>query len=131
VHLVDEEYDHGPIVLQTSCAVEEDDTPDTLAARVLKHEHATYTNAVALFAAGRLKIEAAVVRILPEATCGQWTVNSVQSTGTRRCCSLSTAIIVHLLPSCIRGEEGFAVYTLLIVKPIVGAGRAARRSASS
>ncbi len=66
VHLVDEEYDHGPIVLQTVVPVEEDDTPDTLAARVLTHEHATYTDAIALFAAGRLKIEGRRVRIRPE-----------------------------------------------------------------
>ena len=66
VHLVDEEYDHGPIVLQTVVPVEEDDTPDTLAARVLTHEHATYTEAIALFAAGRLKIEGRRVRIVPE-----------------------------------------------------------------
>jgi len=66
VHLVDEEYDHGPIVLQTVVPVEQDDTPDTLAARVLTHEHATYTDAIALFAAGRLKIAGRKVRILPE-----------------------------------------------------------------
>jgi phosphoribosylglycinamide formyltransferase-1 len=69
VHLVDEEYDHGPIVLQTVVPVEDDDTPETLAARVLKHEHTTYTNAIALFAAGRLKIEGRRVRILPEQDC--------------------------------------------------------------
>ena len=59
VHLVDEDYDTGPIVLQAVVPVEEDDTPDTLAARVLTQEHATYTDAIALFAAGRLKLTAA------------------------------------------------------------------------
>ena len=39
--------------------------PDTLAARVLKHEHATYTDAIALFAAGRLRIDGRRVRVLP------------------------------------------------------------------
>ena len=69
VHFVDEEYDTGPIVLQTVVPVEEDDTPDTLAERVLKHEHATYTDAIALFAAGRLKIEGRKVRIVANASC--------------------------------------------------------------
>ncbi|MGQ9455998.1 MAG: phosphoribosylglycinamide formyltransferase [Armatimonadota bacterium] len=65
VHFVDEEYDHGPIVAQTVVPVEDDDTPDTLAERVLKHEHETYTKAIALFAEGRLKIEGQRVRVLP------------------------------------------------------------------
>ena len=38
VHFVDNEYDHGPIILQQSCAVMPDDTPDTLAARVFEQE---------------------------------------------------------------------------------------------
>jgi len=71
VHLVDEDYDTGPIVLQTVVPVEEDDTPDTLAARVLVREHATYTDAIALFAAGRLRIDGRKVRILPEGGSGQ------------------------------------------------------------
>ncbi|MDH7601120.1 MAG: phosphoribosylglycinamide formyltransferase [Armatimonadota bacterium] len=66
VHFVDEEYDHGPIILQTVVPVEDDDTPETLAARVLQHEHETYTKAIALFAEGRLRIEGQRVRILPE-----------------------------------------------------------------
>jgi phosphoribosylglycinamide formyltransferase-1 len=69
VHFVDEEYDHGPIIAQTVVPVEDDDTPETLAARVLKHEHETYTNAIALFADGRLKIEGQRVRVLPQSDC--------------------------------------------------------------
>ncbi|MCE5315228.1 MAG: phosphoribosylglycinamide formyltransferase [Armatimonadota bacterium] len=65
VHLVDEEYDTGPIILQAVVPVEEDDTPDTVAARVLEHEHETYTDAVALFAQGRLRVEDRKVKILP------------------------------------------------------------------
>ncbi len=64
VHLVDEEYDTGPIVLQSVVPVEEDDTPDTLAARVLVQEHRTYTDAIALFAEGRIKVEGRKVRVL-------------------------------------------------------------------
>jgi phosphoribosylglycinamide formyltransferase-1 len=42
VHLVDEIYDHGKILLQKKIPVEPDDTPDSLAARVLKAEHQIY-----------------------------------------------------------------------------------------
>lgn len=65
VHFVDEGYDTGPIILQTVVPVEQDDTPDTLAARVLQQEHATYRQAVKLFAEGRLQIVGHRVRILP------------------------------------------------------------------
>lgn len=65
VHLVDEEYDTGPIVLQSIVPVEQDDTPDALAARVLVQEHQTYTDAIALFAQGRLRVVDRKVAILP------------------------------------------------------------------
>ena len=65
VHFVDEEYDTGPIILQTIVPVEDDDTPDSLAARVLKHEHETYASAIALFAQNRLVVENRKVKILP------------------------------------------------------------------
>jgi phosphoribosylglycinamide formyltransferase-1 len=65
VHFVDEDYDTGPIVLQTVVPVEEDDTPDSLAARVLESEHETYTTAVALFAQGRLRVVDRKVKVLP------------------------------------------------------------------
>ena len=57
VHLVDEKYDCGPIVMQQCVPVLEDDTPDTLAARLLETEHALYPKALALFAEGRVRIE--------------------------------------------------------------------------
>jgi phosphoribosylglycinamide formyltransferase-1 len=56
VHLVDEKYDCGPIVLQQCVPVLDDDTPETLAARVLEVEHALYPRALALFADGRVRI---------------------------------------------------------------------------
>ena len=56
VHFVDETYDTGPIILQTVVPVEDDDTPETLAARVIHAEHASYIEAVARFAEGRLTI---------------------------------------------------------------------------
>ena len=56
VHLVDEEYDRGPIVLQKSVPVAEDDTPELLAAKVLKIEHEIYPLALKAFAENRVAI---------------------------------------------------------------------------
>ena len=66
VHFVDDRYDHGAIILQTSVMVEENDTPDTLAARVLPCEHKAYVEAVSLFAQGRLKLEGKRVKVVPK-----------------------------------------------------------------
>lgn len=57
VHFVDEEYDTGPIILQDVVPVRQDDTPETLAERVLRTEHRIYPQAVRLFAEGRLRVE--------------------------------------------------------------------------
>ncbi len=65
VHFVDEGIDTGPIILQEAVKVEEDDTVETLADRILKVEHKIYSEAIRLFAEGRLKIEGRRVRILP------------------------------------------------------------------
>lgn len=65
VHMVDGEYDAGPIVVQRVCEVAEDDTPDTLAARVFEQEKIAYPQAIRLFAEGRLTIEGRRVRIAP------------------------------------------------------------------
>ncbi|MDI3481739.1 MAG: phosphoribosylglycinamide formyltransferase 1 [Tepidanaerobacteraceae bacterium] len=56
VHFVDEGTDTGPIILQKAVPVEDDDTPETLAARVLKEEHKIYPEAVKLYSEGRLEI---------------------------------------------------------------------------
>ena len=64
VHFVDNEYDHGPIIIQRTVPVYEDDTPDTLAQRVFKEECIAYPEAIHLFAEGRLKIEGRRVKIL-------------------------------------------------------------------
>ena len=56
VHLVDDEYDHGPIVAQRSVVVEEGDTPEILAARVLKVEHQIYAETLQLFAEDRIEV---------------------------------------------------------------------------
>lgn len=56
VHIVDEVYDHGAIVAQRCVPVEEGDTPDRLASRVLKVEHQLYAEALQLFAEGRVEV---------------------------------------------------------------------------
>ena len=63
VHFADDEYDHGPIVLQSAVPVLDDDTPETLAARVHAAENELYPEAVRLWAAGRLEIAGRRVRI--------------------------------------------------------------------
>jgi len=57
VHLVDEGLDSGPIVLQEAVTVAEDDTPETLAARILEAEHRVYPRAVRLLLDGALRVE--------------------------------------------------------------------------
>jgi folate-dependent phosphoribosylglycinamide formyltransferase PurN len=65
VHFADNEYDHGPIIVQKSVPVLEGDTPDTLAARVFVAECEAYPEAIRLFAAGKLEVADGRVRILP------------------------------------------------------------------
>ena len=67
VHIVDEECDHGPIVLQAVVPVLDDDDEDSLSERILEQEHRLYREAVALYCAGRLRIEGRRVRILDAA----------------------------------------------------------------
>jgi len=63
VHFVIPETDAGPILMQGAAAVRDDDTPQTLAARILVQEHRCYPRAVQLFAQGRVSIEGRRVRI--------------------------------------------------------------------
>jgi phosphoribosylglycinamide formyltransferase-1 len=65
VHYADLAYDRGPIVLQRTCPVLFEDTPDAIAKRVFELEKEAYPEAVALHAAGRLRIEDGRVRVLP------------------------------------------------------------------
>jgi phosphoribosylglycinamide formyltransferase-1 len=57
VHFVDENLDAGPIVLQSVVPVKDDDTEDTLSARILEEEHRIYSEAVRMVLEGRYKIE--------------------------------------------------------------------------
>ena len=57
VHFVTEGVDEGPIILQAAVPILDDDSPETLAARILVQEHRLYPRAVQLFAEGRLRVE--------------------------------------------------------------------------
>ncbi len=63
VHLVDEEYDHGPIVLQEPVPVYADDTPQDIADRVRPVEHRIYPEALRLFAQDRVRRDGRTVWI--------------------------------------------------------------------
>ena len=57
VHLVDEELDHGPIVVQRAVPVRDGDTVDSLSARILEEEHRAYAEAMALLVSGRVVLD--------------------------------------------------------------------------
>ncbi|MBN2294490.1 MAG: phosphoribosylglycinamide formyltransferase [Pirellulales bacterium] len=63
VHFADNQYDHGPVILQQAVEVRDDDTPDTLAARVFEAECEAYPKALGLLAAGQVRVEGRRVRI--------------------------------------------------------------------
>jgi len=64
VHFADNEYDHGPIILQRAVPVLDDDTPDSLAERVFEQEKLAYPEAIRLFAENRLILDGRRVRVL-------------------------------------------------------------------
>ena len=64
VHFVDEEMDHGPIILQAPVKIDEDDSLESLESKIHKIEHKIYPEAVRLFIEGRLKVEGRRVKIL-------------------------------------------------------------------
>ncbi len=68
VHFVDGGTDTGPIIVQKCVPVLEDDTPETLHARIQVEEHKAFPEALALLAAGRLSVEGRRVRIDPAGT---------------------------------------------------------------
>ena len=63
VHFVIPETDAGPILMQGAVAVADDDTPETLAARILEIEHRIYPQALRLLASGKVRLEGDVCRI--------------------------------------------------------------------
>jgi formyltetrahydrofolate-dependent phosphoribosylglycinamide formyltransferase len=66
IHFADNQYDHGPVILQKAVPVLDDDTPETLAARVFEAECEAYPEALRLIAAGRVTVDGRRVRIGPE-----------------------------------------------------------------
>lgn len=64
VHFVDGGMDTGPVILQKTVPVYDNDTEDTLSERILEQEHTAYSEAVALYAAGRLKVSGRKVEVL-------------------------------------------------------------------
>ena len=63
VHFVDEGVDTGPIIMQKAVQVFDDDTEETLAARILTDEHRIYPQAIQLFAEGKIEIKGRKIRI--------------------------------------------------------------------
>jgi phosphoribosylglycinamide formyltransferase-1 len=68
VHFVDNQYDHGPIILQRVVPVHDDDTSHTLAARVFEAECEAYPQVLQWIAEGRVHVEGRCVRIDPPAS---------------------------------------------------------------
>jgi phosphoribosylglycinamide formyltransferase-1 len=66
VHFVTPELDRGPIIAQAAVQVEDDDTPESLAAKVLVQEHQIFPYAVRLFCEGRLRVNGLRVATLPK-----------------------------------------------------------------
>ena len=65
VHFVDAGTDTGPVIIQAAVPVLDDDTEETLSSRILVEEHRIYSEAIRLFAAGRLRIDGRKVIVLP------------------------------------------------------------------
>ena len=63
VHFVTEGVDEGPIIIQAAVPIVEDDTAETLAARILEEEHRIFPRAVQLYAEGRLQVDGRRVRV--------------------------------------------------------------------
>jgi phosphoribosylglycinamide formyltransferase-1 len=57
VHFVDENLDAGPIVIQATVAIRDDDTADTLSERILREEHRIYSEAVKIVLSGKFRID--------------------------------------------------------------------------
>jgi phosphoribosylglycinamide formyltransferase-1 len=64
VHFVDEQTDHGPVIIQAAVPVCADDTEETLRDRILRQEHRIFPEAIQLFAEGRLRVEGRRVRVI-------------------------------------------------------------------
>jgi phosphoribosylglycinamide formyltransferase 1 len=77
VHFVIPETDAGPIVMQGAVAVRDDDTAETLAARVLEIEHSIYPDALRLVASGAVDLKGDVCRTTASVSCGASLISPV------------------------------------------------------
>jgi len=77
VHFVDAVVDAGPIILQEVVKVDDDDTPETIAEKVLEVEHRLLPTAIKLISEGRVVLEGRSVRILPASSEGSEGRNEV------------------------------------------------------
>ena len=57
VHFVDEDLDHGAIILQQAVVIADDDTAETLSAKILEHEHALYVEAIKRIVSGKIQVK--------------------------------------------------------------------------
>jgi phosphoribosylglycinamide formyltransferase-1 len=64
VHFADENADSGPIIIQSIVPIYDDDTEETLAARILREEHKIYPQAIQYYAEGKIEIHGRKVRII-------------------------------------------------------------------
>ena len=78
VHFVDEEMDHGPIIVQAAVPVYADDSEESLSARIRAQEHRIYPQAIQLFAEGRLEVRGRLVIVHNEARSPAATLRSPQ-----------------------------------------------------
>ncbi len=65
VHFLDNAYDTGPIIVQRTCPVLDEDKPVSLAHRVFEEEKVAYPEAIRMFQQGRLRVEGRRVRVMP------------------------------------------------------------------
>ncbi|HKA55803.1 MAG TPA: phosphoribosylglycinamide formyltransferase [Candidatus Binatia bacterium] len=79
VHFVDEEVDHGPVIVQAAVPVYPDDTEETLSARISAQEHHIYPQAIRLFAEGRLAVRDGRVIVHNEARAQAASLRSPES----------------------------------------------------
>lgn len=80
VHFVDEDVDHGPIIIQAAVPVYPDDTEESLSARILAQEHTIYPQALQLYAESRLTIQNNRVVVLNESRSPASALRSPEST---------------------------------------------------
>lgn len=66
VHIVDEQTDHGPIIIQAAVPVYSDDTVDSVTERILAEEHRIYPEAICLFAEGKIRLDGRRVKVVDE-----------------------------------------------------------------